>query len=154
MLDPVEFASPRFRGAPAPSLEEEGDAVLLTLIANIPNPLEAHRAGVGTAFPADGYPGNPREVDITDRTAEGLDGKEANGGGHLFEMASPDSGCVIFDRYSTPDVPGSFAVFVSSPQIVPHEGVALRQHLINMPIDCFHLVEDPIDKRTWQLLVE
>src|SRR5207302_712285 len=69
-----------------PLLEEEGHLGLLALAANGLHPLLPHRAGAGTALPADDDPVDALQVELAEVFQEGLDRKEPHRRGCLAKV--------------------------------------------------------------------
>jgi hypothetical protein len=62
VMDSIEFAACGFLVAAAPLFEEEGDVILVTLVADRRHPFLFHRSGMDAAFAADDHPVDPFDV--------------------------------------------------------------------------------------------
>lgn len=117
----IKRPTARFRPETAPLLEEEGHFGSDAQIAYRAGPFELHGSRARSAFAADDDPVDAGEIEGLDRSDEGFDGKEANFGRCLAEMAHAGEFGAVLDRRTEPDMCGGAVSRVARVDVAAHQ---------------------------------
>ena len=153
-LASVQRIAARLGGAASPLLEEEGDSLRPTLVAQGTRPVRFHGAGARPAFAADDNPLNLLQIDIAYRAQQRLEGNEAHGGVRLLQVPQPRHRCGIFNGYAQPYMRGHGPLCIMLFDEIAHQRTALGENLIDVPVGSFHRIEYPPDILVGYLLME
>src|SRR5579863_10155807 len=85
-LRAFQESSAGFRAKASPLLEEEGNVLANTLVADRFNPVFFHRTGSWPAFAADDDPANAGEIQFSRVTKQGFDRQESGGDSRLLKV--------------------------------------------------------------------
>ena len=118
---PIQCPTPGFWPESAPLLEEEGHFGSDAQIAYRAGPFELHGSRARSAFAADDDPVDAGEIEGLDRSDEGFDGKEANFGRGLAEMAHAGEFGAVLDRRTEPDVRGGAVIRIACIDVAAHQ---------------------------------
>src|SRR5882672_6917995 len=89
---------------PAPLFEEEGDACLLALIAEVQYPGGIHRSRLGPGFPPDDDPADAAKVKVRQRTQERFKRKKLDVSAGVSQETHPAPICSVLHAYSHPHI--------------------------------------------------
>ena len=117
----IERPTPGFWPESTPLFEEEGNLGIDAQIAYRARPFEVHGSRARSAFAADDDPVDAGEIEGLDRSDEGFDGKEANFGHRLAEMAHAGEFRAVLDRRAEPDVRGGAVIWVACIDVAAHQ---------------------------------
>ena len=110
--------------------------------------------GLRAALAPDDRPRDPGQVDRADRSEQGLEGDEACGRADLPEVLDPSCVLGVLDGDAKPYVFGDCGIAVPVTDVAAHERASFREHLVDVPVCPFHRVENLVDERSFDLLVE
>lgn len=139
----------------SPLLEEERHVLLPALAPDVHYPGLLHRPSVVSAFPSHDDPVDASEIQGAKILEERLDRQEPHNSGRVAKGRYPGNSVLpILNTNAKPHVrqaahPAQFAL-----QQAAHAVVALRQHLINVPVRPAHRVTHRRDVRRRHTFVE
>ena len=133
-----------------PLFKEEWNFRPLTLVTDINGPRGIHRSRLRPGFSSYNDPVYPFEIEIVYRSKKRFKRYEFNFCSSFAQMVDSESILLIFNTDSHPNVgtPGKFMIEFKK---------AFRsfcQKLETMPVGLFHHMKDPLNKFSWNILME
>lgn len=133
-----------------PLLEEERDACLLALVANVRHPYRIHRSSARPGLATDDCPINAAQIEIAEWTDKRFEGEKLNLRACLPQMVNPVCVPLRFDTDAHPDIRRPCQERVEFGDML----CTLRENLEAVPVRALHHIEDALDEFEWHILVE